>query len=83
MLAHLATRQAQKVPEVELPLDTDSLSRGARHCGLRAAASVEPAKQVQLRKLELASEVQVQVYLQVDPNHFEFQRAITNIEVEV
>ena len=50
-----------------------------RRCDCRAAAAVEPAKQVQL---ELALEVQVQDYSQVDPNHFESRRAVTNCEVE-
>ena len=52
--------------------------------GRQAVAAVEPAnlKQVQI-DAELALEVQVQVYWQVDPNHFEFQRAVTHFKVEV
>ena len=51
-----------------------------RRRGRRAAADVEPAEQVQL---EFASEVQVQVYWQLDPNHVEFQSAVANFEVGV
>ena len=56
------------LPGQYIPPNDGSLSSCAA-----AVAVVEPEKQVQL---ELASEVQVEVYLQVDPNHFEFHHAV-------
>ena len=65
------------LPWLYLRLNTGILSSSAA-----AAAAVEPAvaKQVQVA---LDSEVQVQVYWQVDPSPFEFERTVTNFEVEV
>ena len=59
------------LPGPYLPLDTDSLSRGAAAAGPRVCKASSP------------KQVQVQVYWQVDSNRFEFRRAITNIELEV
>ena len=58
------------------------LNTGILSISAAAAAAVEPAvaKQVQVA---LDSEVQVQVYWQVDPSPFEFERTVTNFEVEV